>query len=120
MFEIETVHTGAPGLMGGGALLGSRVQVGRTAKALGRIQQSAIVRAAAVQAEAYVTTEKIHGLTRLGREALVDEVMLAHTRNAMAGSDPLLADELRLITDTVRLGHAELIAHTLSTYCREG
>jgi hypothetical protein len=91
----------------------------RTSRALARLEHSAIVRSAAVQAEGYVQMVKVQELDGLTREALTGQAMLAKWRDTLAGSDVMLADELRLLTDIARLGKGEIIAETVSTFCRE-
>jgi hypothetical protein len=99
--------------------LADRRQLARTSRALTAIEHRALTRVANVQAEGYVQTAKVHELDALTREALTGQAMLAKWRDTVAGADPMLADELRFFTDIARLGKGEILADTVSTYCRE-
>lgn len=92
----------------------------RTARTLSVIERQTLVRAAAVQAEGCVQTEKLHEIDAVTREAMTDQAMLSKWRDTLAAGDLLLADELRFFTDTARLGKGEVIADLIPSYCREG
>jgi hypothetical protein len=100
-------------------LSGQRISA-RTARTLRQVGENTLVRVATVQGEGIVQTEKVKELNRVGREAVVDTAMLRKFADTVASGDPMLADELRMLTDVARLGTAEIIADTVDTYCREG
>jgi hypothetical protein len=99
--------------------LAVRRQALRTARALAAIEHRALARTAEVQAEGFVAGAKVHELDALAREAVTGQAMLANWRDTVAGGDVLLADELRMFTDVARLGKGEILADTVSTFCRE-
>jgi hypothetical protein len=91
----------------------------RTVRALLGEQHSTLMRIARVQGEEIVATEKLHSIDHLTREAMSGHAMLRKWADTLATSDPFLADELKFFTDMARLGKGEIIADTISTYCRE-
>jgi len=86
---------------------------------LARLERQTIVRTALVQAEGIVQTEKLHEIDHLAREAMSGHAMLRRWADTLAAGDPFLADELKIFTDTARLGKAEVIADTIDSFCRE-
>ncbi len=94
-------------------------QVVQTSRALTAIEHQTLIRAANVQAEGYVQTTKVHELDSVTREAVTGQAMLAKWRDTVAAGDPLLADELKFFTDIARMGKGEILADTVSTFCRE-
>ena len=91
----------------------------RTARTLLETERRTIGRLAAVRAEALVTTEKVREVGTVGREAMNNYAFVSRWRDHLASGDPMLADELRFLSDTVRLGMGEVIADLVDTYCRE-
>lgn len=92
----------------------------RTTRGLARLEQQTLLRAASVQAEGYVQTEKLREIDSVTREAMTGHAMLCRWRDVLSAGDPILADELRFFSDTARLGKGEVIADLVSGYCREG
>jgi len=92
---------------------------GRGNRELARLEERTLQRMAAVQAEGWVQTEKLHEVDHLTREAMSGHAMLRRWADTLAGSDPFLADELKFFTDTARLGKGEIIADTIDSFCRE-
>jgi hypothetical protein len=92
----------------------------RTARALSNIQHHTIVRAATVQGHAGVQNEKLHEIDHLTREAMTGQAMLGRWRETLAQGDPFLADELKFFSDVAKMGKGEIIADTISDFCREG
>jgi hypothetical protein len=86
---------------------------------LARLERQTVVRMAEVEAEGYVQTEKLHEIDHLSREAMSGHAMLNGWAKQLAGDDIILADELRFFTDTARLGKGEVLADTISTFCRK-
>lgn len=84
------------------------------------IQSRTMVRTATVQSESIVATAKIQEMDRLAREAMSGQAMLRRWADTLAQNDPFLADELKFFTDTARLAKGEILADTMTTYCREG
>jgi hypothetical protein len=74
------------------------------------------LRAASVDAESEVAAEKLHALDRLASVGMTGQLLLAHLRATLAGSDPLLDDELKLFTDVAKLGKAEVIADVINRF----
>jgi hypothetical protein len=91
----------------------------QTRNALAAIQHSTTVRLAGVRGEGLVATVKTHELNHVDREAMTGHALLYRCREALAAGDPFLNDELRLLTDTARLGAAEIIADLVADFCRE-
>jgi len=85
---------------------------------LARVERTALVRMAQVQADGFVQTEKVHEIDHLTREAMTGHAMLQGWANQLAGDDLLLRDELRFFTDTARLGVGEVLADTVSKFCQ--
>jgi hypothetical protein len=91
----------------------------RTGVALSRIEASTITRAAEVRSEGIVQAEKLHEIDNLTREAMTGQALLSQWKNTLAGPDPLLADELAYFARLAQVGKGEVIADTISSYCRE-
>ena len=77
------------------------------------------LRLARVQEEGIVATEKVHELDHLTREALTGHAMLHHWASTLAAGDPFVSEDLRFFLDINKLGKGEVLADTISTYCRE-
>ena len=92
----------------------------RTARALSSMEAQVLLRAAAVQGEAIVATAKIQEIDRLAREAMTGHAFLRRWADTLAQNDPFLADDLKFFTDAARLGKGEVLADTMTSYCREG
>ena len=92
----------------------------RTFRALTALEERTLFRVAAVQAEDYVQTEKLHVIDHLSREALTGQAMLRKWVDVVAAGDPTLAGELLFFTDLARLSKGEVIADTVDTFSREG
>ena len=92
----------------------------RTSRALSTVQRNTLVRMASVQAHAIVQNEKLHEIDRLTREAMSGQAMLSRWAATLAQGDPFLADELKFFTDVAKMGKSEIIADTISDFCREG
>lgn len=103
---------------GGG--LGPPHLLRQTGRALARLEGRTALRLASVQAEGLVQTEKVQEIDRLTREAVSGQAFLRHWADHLASNDPLLADELRFFTEIAKLGKGEIIADTVSDFCREG
>jgi hypothetical protein len=91
----------------------------RLTRDLARLERQTLVRMARVQAEGFVQTEKLHEIDHLAREAMSGQAMLQQWGSALAAGDPFISDELRFFTDIAKLGKGEVIADTISTFCRE-
>jgi hypothetical protein len=91
----------------------------RHSRALAHLQGEYQLRVAAVQVESTVQTGKLQEIDHLVREAMTGQALLRRWADTLAAGDPFLADELKFFTDAARLGKAEVIADTISTYCRE-
>ena len=91
----------------------------RVRRDVARIGAGTVVRVAAVQGDGVVQTEKVHELDNLAREAMTGQALLARHREALAGADPMLADELRFFSDLAKVGKGEVIADTVTSFCRE-
>jgi hypothetical protein len=91
----------------------------RTVRALADIEHRTIVRAAAVQGEEVVQAEKLDSIDHLTREAMSGHAMLRNWGGTLSQGDPFITDELKFFIDTARLGKGEVIADTISTYCRD-
>jgi hypothetical protein len=91
----------------------------RTSRELAHVQHRMLVRVANVQAEGLVQAEKLHEIDHLTREAMTGHTVLTRWRDLLASGDPFLADELKLFTDTARLGKGEVLADTIDSFCRE-
>jgi hypothetical protein len=113
--ELERIRP--TGLAGSGSVP-DRLRQRRTAQALSVVEHNAMIRMAEVQAEGYVQTEKLHEIDHLTREAMSGHAMLQGWARQLAGDDMILADELRFFTDTARLGKGEVLADTISAFCR--
>ncbi len=92
----------------------------RTSRALSTVQRNTLVRMASVQAHAIVQNEKLHEIDRLTREAMSGQAMLSRWAATLAQGDPFLADDLKFFTDVAKMGKGEIIADTISDFCREG
>jgi len=92
----------------------------RTSRALSTVQRNTLVRMASVQAHAIVQTEKLHEIDRLTREAMSGQAMLNRWAATLAQGDPFLADDLKFFSDVAKMGKGEIIADTISDFCREG
>jgi hypothetical protein len=92
----------------------------RTSRALSTVQRNTLVRMASVQAQAIVQNEKLHEIDRLTREAMSGQAMLSRWAATLAQGDPFLADDLKFFTDVAKMGKGEIIADTISDFCREG
>lgn len=103
-----------------GTGLGSSYVPRQTGRALARLEGRTLLRLASVQAEGLVQTEKVHEIDRLTREAVSGQALLRHWADHLAGSDPLLADDLRFFTEIAKLGKGEIVADTVTEFCREG
>jgi hypothetical protein len=88
-------------------------------RALAQLEGRTLLRVAAVQAEGLVQGEKLREVDNLTREAMTGHAMLRGWANTLAGSDPILHDELRFFMDTSRIGKGEIIADLIDNYCRE-
>ena len=98
---------------------GERLQAGRTTRALAAVTHETTVRIALVQEEGIVQTEKCHEIDNVAREAITGQVMLHHWSQTLAAGDLFVADELKFFIDTAKLGKGDVLADTISTYCRE-
>jgi hypothetical protein len=92
----------------------------RTSRALSTVQRNTLVRMASVQAHAIVQNEKLHEIDRLTREAMSGQAMLSRWAATLAQGEPFLADDLKFFTDVAKMGKGEIIADTISDFCREG
>jgi len=92
----------------------------RTSRALSTVQRNTLVRMASVQAHAIVQNEKLHEIDRLTREAMSGQAMLSRWAATLAQGDPFLAGDLKFFTDVAKMGKGEIIADTISDFCREG
>lgn len=90
----------------------------RTGRALADLERQTLLSLASVQAAGLVQTAKIHEIDSLTREAMSGQALLARWRDTLAAGDPFLGDELRFFTDVARMGKGEIIADTISSYCR--
>ena len=97
----------------------SRYDVWETNRALARLQQRSLLRVGTVQGEGLVQTEKLHEIDHLTREAMTGHALLRKWADTLACSDPFLADDLKFFSDMARLGKGEVVADTISSYCRE-
>jgi hypothetical protein len=86
---------------------------------LARIGRNTLIRVANVRAEADISADKIRELNGVAREAVTDYVMLSERTRVMTANDPVLADSVRIFTETARLGAAEVLADLVDTYWRE-
>jgi len=91
----------------------------RVRRDIARVGAETVVRVAQTQSTGIVQTEKVHELDNLAREAMTGQALLARHREALAGADPMLADELRFFSDMARLGKGEVLADTVTAFCRE-
>jgi hypothetical protein len=91
----------------------------RTLMALARNRATEMVRLANVETEAIVASAKLEELAHVGRVMVTEYTMLRRYSDIAASGDPLLIDELKFMTDTVRLGMAEVAADLVTDYCRE-
>jgi hypothetical protein len=92
----------------------------RTSRALSTVQRNTLVRMASVQAHTIVQNEKLHEIDRLTREAMSGQAMLSRWAATLAQGDPFLADDLKFFSDVAKMGKGEIIADTISDFCREG
>lgn len=95
-------------------------QAARRDRLLQRLEDQTRLRIADVQAHELVQTEKLRGIDNLAREAMVGTAFLSRWRDTLAAGDLLLADELNVFAAVARAGKAEIIAETISDFCREG
>ncbi len=91
----------------------------RTGRELTKVEREALVRVANVRAESYVQTEKIQELDHLAREAMTGQAMLHQWSATLSQNDPFVADDLKLFVDVAKMGKAEIIADTVTNFCRE-
>lgn len=91
----------------------------RTRRELARLEADTICRVARTQSNGIIQAEKVHELDNLSREAMTGQALLARHREAIAGGDIILQDELRYFSDLARVGKGEVIADTISAFCRE-
>lgn len=89
----------------------------RLARALNSIQGQRLVQAIEVRVTADLAIQMNHELSEVGSHAVTDYLLL-RKRAALQATDPVEADEIRLITETVRLGMAEIVAGVATTYSR--
>lgn len=92
----------------------------QTSRALATLDQNLELRQAAVLAENVVAIAKVQGVVDTAREAATSYTMLRRWADALTGGDVILADELRVILDTARIGCAEIVSDLIAGYCREG
>ena len=98
----------------------TRAGSARVNRDLARIEQQTIVRLATAQAQGMVATEMAHEIDHLTREAMSGQAMLHQWGSTLASGDPFISDEMKFFTDMAKLGKGEVIADTITTYCREG
>jgi hypothetical protein len=84
-----------------------------------RIAADSAVRVAQTQSTGIVQTEKAHEIDNLAREAMTGQALLARHRQALAAGDPLMDDDLRFFSDLAKVGKGEVIADTVTAFCRE-
>jgi hypothetical protein len=92
----------------------------QTARTLAAIEHGTLVRLAKVQGEEVIQGQKLHSIDYLTREAMSGQALLGKWRDTLATGDPFVGDELRFFSDLARMGKGEVIADTISAYCREG
>lgn len=97
----------------------TRAESTRVNRDLARIEHRTLVRMANVQAEGYVQTEKVHVIDHLTRETMSGQAMLHQWGSTLASGDPFVADEMKFFTDVAKLGKGEVIADTITTFCRD-
>lgn len=81
----------------------------RTTRAVETARSSAIVRMAGVRAEETVHAEKMASVDHVTSVAMTGHAMLVRQREALAGGDALLEDELKLFTDSSRVIKAQML-----------
>lgn len=91
----------------------------RLRRELSRLGAETVVRVAQTQSTGIVQTEKAHEIDSLAREAMTGQALLTRHRQALAAGDPLMDDDLRFFSDLAKVGKGEVIADTVSSYCRE-
>lgn len=89
-------------------------------RSLTRLGEQTLLRVGQVHADGLIVAELCREIDRLTQVAMSGHTMLCKWRDVQAGSDPLLADELRFFTDVSRLGKGELIANTIASFQRRG
>jgi hypothetical protein len=98
----------------------SRAQGQRTARALASAEHHTLLRLARVQAEGIVQSEKVKEINHIGREAVTDYALLRKFADTLATNDPFMADDLKFVTDLVKIGIGEMVADTIQNLSREG
>jgi hypothetical protein len=92
----------------------------QTGRALAAVQRQTLVRMASVQGHAMVQNEKLHEVDRLTREAVTGQAMLGQWAATLAQGDAFLADDLKFFSDIAKIGKGQIIADTISDFCKEG
>lgn len=90
----------------------------RVDRSLSRLSDDTTRGVAQVHATGIVATEMAWEVDNLARECMTGQALLARHREVLAGNDPLLHDELRFFSEVARVGKGELIADTISAFCR--
>lgn len=109
------IHTGSVETSRTGRSLTHRAE-----RAIVALEGQTVLRVAGVQATTIVQTVKLHEIDFLAREAMSGHAMLRQWADVLSGPDPLLADELKFLTDVARMGKGEILADTISDFCDEG
>ncbi len=91
----------------------------QTGRALTVIERQTLVRLAIVQADGIVQGEKLREIDYLAHEAMTGQALLRRWADTLAAGDPFVADELKIFSDLAKLGKADVISNTISSYCRE-
>jgi hypothetical protein len=83
------------------------------------LERRTTLRTFEVHAEGIVSTEKVHELNHVAREAVSSQAFLAQYANTVAAGDPVLRDDLEFFVHLAKLGKGEVLADLTTTYCRE-
>ena len=90
-----------------------------TGRGLSALEHHTLMRMAAVQSQGMVDAEKLHEVDRLAHTAMSGQALLAKWRETLAGADPMLHDELKFFTDVARMGKAEIVMDSISSFRRK-
>ncbi len=81
----------------------------QTARALASVDYQTLIRAAQVRAEGMVSAEKLVEVDRLTQTAMSGHALLSRYVDVLAGSDPILHDELKSFADFSRVAKADVL-----------
>ncbi|MEM9520394.1 MAG: hypothetical protein AAGA37_13810 [Actinomycetota bacterium] len=84
-------------------------------KHVARAEAEAVIERAKVAGVGAVASQQVQAIDSVARDALVSQALLLELRTSLAGSDPVVHEELGFFCDLARMAKSQVLADLMAT-----